>query len=391
MRIIWSLPVFGESLGSGRGDVVRAGALIRELRAAGHRVDVVEAAHRPGGAAEAAAYRGVVRRYTPDRVALTLRDLAWWWRSRGHGRRVARRAREEGAELLVETQVHGTVSGARAARITGLPLVLDDVSPPSEPEELGTGLAWLAQRALERQLAAAALLVSPSGAIRARLLDAGAEEQRLEVVPNGVDLRAYRDATDAPDRQEPEGGGDDQTLVVAFVGSFQRWHRVELLVRAFAELRAVCPCRLLLVGDGPRREAVLAEARRLGVHRRVVAPGSVPPTEVPGLLASCHLGVLPGTNDYGHPMKLLEYAAAGLPAVAPDLATVRGTVVPDETAILFPPGDLPGLLDALSRLASNAELRRRMGVAARERVQDAGWSARAAMFLEALERVSALR
>lgn len=67
------------------------------------------------------------------------------------------------------------------------------------------------------------------------------------------------------------------------------------------------------------------------------------------------------------PLKLLEYMAAGLPSVVSDLPGVRDIVAHDdeEVTLLVPPGDEPAFVDALRRLAGNAEMRRRMGSAAR--------------------------
>jgi glycosyltransferase involved in cell wall biosynthesis len=166
--------------------------------------------------------------------------------------------------------------------------------------------------------------------------------------------------------------------VVGFVGSFQPWHRVELLVRALAPLVPERPLHLLLIGDGPGLPVALAEAERLGLSHRVLALGAVAPAGVPALIAACDIGVLPSTNDYGQPMKLLDYAAAGLPAVAPDLAPVREVIRDGATGLLFPPGDVEALTRALARLADDEALRRRMGSRARAEIAAAAsWRARA--------------
>lgn len=386
MRITWSVPVFSQALDSGRGDLVRAAAMIEALRSGGHDVRVVEASRRPGRELDESLYRGMARRRLPDGIRLTLRDVAWWWRSREHGRRVAEVARRQGADLLVETQVHGVVSGSVAARATGLPLVLDDVSPVGEIERLGAGLPALSRAAFERQRAAAALLVVPTTHIADRL-ETGRTPPHVTVIPNGVDLEAHRRV----DRDAARRAlGLREEVLIGFVGSFQPWHDVPLLVRSFAGARTRAVARLLLVGDGPGREPALAEARSLGLDGRVIAPGSMTPDRVPELLGACDVGVLAGTNEYGQPMKLLEYGAAGLASVAPDLLPVRDVIENGVSGLLFAPGDHASLTRALEELIDAPDRCHRLGAEARSRIAAGDtWTDRARRLVGAVHRAVA--
>lgn len=374
MKITWSLPAPGERLGGSRGDVVRARQFVAALRGEGHEVRVVERAAAPTTAAIVSTYRRLVRRLVPRRPALALRDAGRLAESLAHGARIAAAARAQGADLVVETQVHLAGSGAVAARLTGLPLVLDDCSPVSEEGALGAGLPWLARRAFRAQARAARHLVVSSEALRARLAGEGAPAGRLHVVPNGVDADAYARVDREAARRRL---GLTGTSVVGFVGSFQPWHRVELLVRAVALLSREPPVRLLLLGDGPHRSQALDAARRLGVDDLVTAPGALPPDRLPVWVAACDIGVVPASNDYGQPMKLMDYGAAGIPSVAPDLAPVREVVEQGVTGVLFPPGDLWALSLALAGLVGDAGRRAAMGERARRVAEQGSWAARA--------------
>ena len=385
MKIVWSVPVLAERLGSGRGDLARAAALVAALREAGHEVTVVEAAGTDGGGRARGLYRGVLRRLLPERIALGLRDVGRRWAARRHARRVADAVRAAGADLLVETQVHGVPSGARAAREAGVTLVLDDVSPPAEERALGAGLPGSTERSFRRQARAARLLVVSSDSLLERLAAEGADRKRIAVVPNGVDLAAHADA-DRADARRRLGVGD--RLAVAFVGSFQPWHRPELLVEAAAPLAEAFDLHLVLIGDGPERTPALEAVRRRGLADRVTAPGAVAPDELPALLVGCDIGVLPASNAYGQPMKLLAYAASGLAIAAPDLPPVREVVEDGVTALLFAPDDPGALRAALRRLAGVADLRAELGGRARHEVAaSAGWGGRAASLERALEAV----
>lgn len=383
MKLIWSLPIRGEGLDSSRGDVVRARSLIDALRLDGHDVRVVEADSAPAAAAATAAYRRGVRRLLPRRAALLLRDLGRVVHGWAHGSRVAAAAREHGADLIVETQVHFAASGARAARRAGVPLVLDDCSPPDEERVLGAGWPGLAHALFRQQLAAATAVVVPSAELAGLMEREGARPERIRIVPNGVDVHAYDlSLTDRAAARATVGAKGE--CVAAFVGSFQPWHQTDLLVRALAALDDPASFRVLLVGDGPALLPTLRSANALGVAAYIEVVGPVPSSAVPALLAGCDVGVLPGTTAYCHPMKLLEYAAAGLPSVAPDLPPVRACVTPGRTGLLFPPGDAVALARALECLRDDPTLRWRLADVARERVlREASWIQRSRDLLSA--------
>jgi glycosyltransferase involved in cell wall biosynthesis len=371
MRITWSLPVPGEPFDSGRGDVVRARSLIQALRALGHEVEVVAAAEEGATSTAVRAYRGVVRRLLPRWAALALRTSGRIALARSHARRVALQARKQAADLIVETQMHGVPSGARAARAAGRPLLLDDCSPPEEEIALGTVMAGLTRRAFRHEAHGASILTVSSGALARKLADDGVPREKLAVVPNGVDLAGFSPRHREATRRRL---GLDGRLVLGFVGSFQPWHRVDLLLDSIILLDPCIPFHLLLVGDGAGRAPALDKAADLGIAERITAPGALPHSEATAALAACDIGVLPGTNHYGQPMKLTEYGAAGLPAVAPDLPPVREIFRDGETGLLFSPGNAHSLSDALARLAGDPGLRNRLGDAAKEAAQELTWT-----------------
>jgi glycosyltransferase involved in cell wall biosynthesis len=213
----------------------------------------------------------------------------------------------------------------------------------------------------------------------------GVPEEKMAVVPNGVTLEDFG----VEDREATRKKlGLEGRFVVGFVGSFQPWHRVDLLLEAVAVQCTPTPIHLLLVGEGVGREATEVHAVRLGIAERITATGSLPRSEIPTVLAACDIGALPGSNDYGQPMKLVEYAAAGLPVVAPDLAPVRESLQNGRTGLLFPPGNARALSEAIARLASDVRLRTRLGEAARESVRERTWVNSATRMEKALAAVS---
>jgi glycosyltransferase involved in cell wall biosynthesis len=93
-------------------------------------------------------------------------------------------------------------------------------------------------------------------------------------------------------------------------------------------------------------------------------------TDMPALLRETSVFVLPSAFGEGFPRVLIEAGATGVPVVTVDLPGCREAVVPGETGLLVPPGDPGALAAALERLIGDPGLRRRMGEAARRRVEE---------------------
>jgi glycosyltransferase involved in cell wall biosynthesis len=385
MKILWSLPVRGERLGSSRGDMVRAKKLVEALRGVGHEVHVVEF----GASSAVSAYRKILRGVLPRLPALMLRDAGRWAASFGQGRQVARAAMDFRADAIVETQIGFCFSGAIAARKTGIPLILDDCSPLREEKALGTGLFGLARDAMLRQTEAAAVVFVSSSSIASSLAQEGMPREKIRLLPNGANLKAYAEVDREETRQRTALEG---TCVIGFAGSFQHWHAIHLLVAALDKLRDNDSWHLLLVGEGPALAPALHAARALGLGARVTATGAVSSDRMPELICCFDIGVLPGSNDYGQPMKLVEYAAAGVASVAPDLPPVREIIRDLRTGLLFSPGDALELAGKLKMLIDDAGLRRRMGSQARCSLSEAhDWEARAHVLSETIAPLLAER
>jgi glycosyltransferase involved in cell wall biosynthesis len=126
---------------------------------------------------------------------------------------------------------------------------------------------------------------------------------------------------------------------------------------------------LLLVGDGPARDAVRA-AFAWAPPARLRWLGQVEDAKLPALYAACDLLLWPAINEaYG--MALLEAQAASLPVVAGAAGGVPTIVTDGQTGALAPPGDAPAFAAAVAeRLESPGERRRRGAAAAAKIVRD---------------------
>jgi glycosyltransferase involved in cell wall biosynthesis len=183
---------------------------------------------------------------------------------------------------------------------------------------------------------------------------------KLDTVLNGIETEKYTDRTErSAIRQEmgiPEGA-----RVVGTVGRLNEVKRQDLLLRSVATPGAgLDDVRVLIVGDGPEREALQKLAHNLGIAERVHFAGYQPAPE--RYLAAMDVFALTSRLE-GLPLAMLEAWAAGLPVVASAVGGVPKVVMHGVSGLLFPNGDLAALTASLKRFFADPEEAARMAVA----------------------------
>jgi glycosyltransferase involved in cell wall biosynthesis len=200
----------------------------------------------------------------------------------------------------------------------------------------------------------------------AAINDHGVLPERLRIIRGGVDLpRTF--TLDERRAQRAALGASDDHFVIGCVGNFRRMKRQDLLIDAFAKLLPEHrDLRLVLVGDGDLRPQIEEQVGRLGLKGRVVLTGSA--TDIAPLYDAFDLFVQ-ASNSEALPNVLLEAAASALPIVATAAGGTGELVREGDTGLLVPVDDLGSLTAAVHRAISDANLRRRLGDAARSVVE----------------------
>ncbi len=390
MKILYSLPHPSHRLDTpGAGHTVRANALLNALENLSCDVIRDQAAAQQTGKTASGTYRGLVKRVLPRPIALALRDRGRVAFGKQYGHRLAALAQQHRPDVILQTHIAYSLSGKIAAEAAGVPLVLDDVAPSWEEERAyGTGSAKLARETHHAMMTAAGLCVAVCGPMRRALEDDGVPPDKLITVPNGVPDDVLRTTIDA-DAVRAQYQFGTEAVVIVWVGSFQPYHRVDLLVEAFAHVAAHHPnARLLLVGDGTERPPAEQLVNKLAIAHRVTFTGQVPHDRVPQHIAAGDIAVIPAHATYTNPMKLYEYMALGVASVAPRHATITEIGTPDVDLLTFPPGDANALAATLIRLIQDPTLRNRLGAGARSTIaQGHTWQDRAHTLLHAMERL----
>jgi glycosyltransferase involved in cell wall biosynthesis len=209
--------------------------------------------------------------------------------------------------------------------------------------------------------------------------------QKVVVVPNGVDVAVYD-----PDMYKPIRLFDGFT--VGFVGNLASWQGLDLLIDVISELRQDgLDIYLVVVGDGVTRQELEERVQRLDMEQFVKFIGFVPRNQVAEYIAGFDVGYSGQTQRtesrmYCSPIKIYEYMAMGVPAIASDYEDTR-RVIQDGTGFLFRIDSMEDLKKAVIHAYSNRKLLPIMGRKAREEIQlNQSWVARVEKLITAIEQ-----
>lgn len=285
--------------------------------------------------------------------------------------------------------------GAWLARAGGVPFVLEANSPmieyPGSPKERIDRLLIIKPLRRYREWLAgqASLIVTPLPSILPPLLDP-AKVLRL---PWGANTDRFAISGKRLDMRKQLGIPADSSVAL-FAGSFRRWHGATTFAEVALELiQGPLPqLRLLFVGDGETLADVKALARRSPGN--FIVAGRVPYDQMPAYMEAADFAVAPFDTAahphlqlgfYWSPLKIFEAMAMSLPVLTiarPELDQILA-----DCGVSYAEGDRGGLASAVVRLASDPDLRGRLGSAARARVAQYSWRAHCEALSERLERL----
>jgi len=219
--------------------------------------------------------------------------------------------------------------------------------------------------------------VTVSRSTQAELVARGIPEERIGLAMNAVDHERFSPA--------PPGEKDPDLLVC--VGRVKRYKNIDLLVRAMRRVRERRPrARLVIVGEGDHRPALVRLSRAMGLDGTVEFTGFVPLEEKVRLLRRASLALTASPKE-GWGVTVIEANACGTPVVATDVPGLRDAVVDGTTGRLVPYGSLEKMEEAiLALLDDDAERARLAGEAVRWAAR-MSWDESARAMMAAIERV----
>ena len=199
-------------------------------------------------------------------------------------------------------------------------------------------------------------LVVPSALLQRIATEEWGAGDRVRLIRNGIDVAAYGHGPTIPipgfERREGE-------VVIGTVAGLRKVKDLPRLVRAVAGLPT--NVRLVIVGEGPERDAISTEASTCGVADRLVMPGFM--AEPLRWIGHFDLLALSSQSEQA-PIAVIEAMAAGLPVVSPDVGDVAAMV--SDANRRFIVSDESAFHAALAELAGNSALRAKIGAANRQ-------------------------
>lgn len=206
----------------------------------------------------------------------------------------------------------------------------------------------------------------------------GLPAARVTSVPTGIDTGRYALGDRAAARNAL--GLEQDVTIIGIVATLRSWKGHRYLIEALSSLPP--QVRLTIVGDGPQRAALAAQATELGLTERVSFVGNR--EDVPLWLQAFDIFVLPSYANEGVPQALMQAMAAGLPCVTTSVGSIGELAQDDETALVVPSRNSAAIAAALQRLLGDTELRQRLGEKARTHIV-AGFAH--ARMIERMEKV----
>lgn len=182
---------------------------------------------------------------------------------------------------------------------------------------------------------------------------------KVHLIRNGIDVARYGEAPAAdaiPALRRSPG-----KLVVGTLAGLRPVKNLARLVRAVAPHRD--RVQLVIVGEGPERDAILAQAAACGLDDLCMAGFMAQPWRFIGLFDIFALS----SDSEQFPISLVEAMAAGVPVASMDVGDVANMVAPENRPFIM--ADETGLSDAIGRLARDGALRSRLGAANRARAE----------------------
>lgn len=259
----------------------------------------------------------------------------------------------------------GSMDGVMArtlfSRVQGLPPLIHHEDGFNEDER--KKLNWKRNMFRTFALGGSQALVVPSERLQTIAQSVWKQpEDKVHRIPNGIDVKRFD--------KKPQRGAlpgfkrTKQEVVVGTLAGLRAIKNLPRLVRACAA--AGDNVKLVIVGEGPEKETILAEAQRCGMEDRLLMPGFLPdPSRYVGLFDIFALS----SDSEQFPISLIEAMAAGLPVAATDVGDIKSMVCQANQGFIKPADDEVQFVEALTTLVQHEQLRGDIGAQNRMKAQ----------------------
>lgn len=191
--------------------------------------------------------------------------------------------------------------------------------------------------------------------------------KKVTVVPNGVDQEMFRPETEGADMRERWGVSSERVLL--FTGRLDHSKGLRYLMEAFNRIvQKFADVKLVIVGEGILKNQLLQFTKKRKLQGSVKFIGRLDAESLPRAYAAADIVVCPSLME-GFGLSLIEAMAVGKPCIAAASGGMREIVANGENGVLVRPADSEALRGAIEMLLLDSNLCRRLGVAARKKIE----------------------
>lgn len=213
-------------------------------------------------------------------------------------------------------------------------------------------------------------IITPSTVTRDHLIRRGVPTDKIQVIPNGVDLSIFT-------YQPPRVASCLETLQLLYFGTLSAWQGVDLAIEALDLYKRDFDAQLTIIGParGKQIEALQKLARKLSVTNSIHIIPPVSQSELVHYMHQADAIVAPlKANDRNLvqgccPLKVLEGMASGTPVITSDLPIVQDLGEADQHFLAVRPGSAKAIKDGMLQLRTNPDLRLNLARAARTQIE----------------------
>lgn len=334
------------------------------LRAAGNDVEIISPADL-GPSKKAPNGFKTLSKFIPE-ILFEIMEIAYNLTAYKKARKITLAKK---IDFIYERFAFFSWTGALLSKIYNIPLFLEINYTTHTPlVRKRTKLLLPLARHIERKiLTRASAIFVVSSFLKKQLMEMGVSEKKIYLTVNAVDGGIFQSIPhDAEIRAKYNLNG---ATVIGYVGGFYPWHGIDLLLQAVKNIECEYGnLSILLVGDGPVKNQLKNQYAKLRMHSKMIMPGEVEHKDLPKYLAAMDICILPDSNEYCSPVKILEYMAMGKPVLAPNLGNVKDIISDRVNGVLFKAGDCADMEKTIKLILENKELRADISSSARKEI-----------------------
>ncbi len=203
-----------------------------------------------------------------------------------------------------------------------------------------------------------------SNFLKQTVLVLGVEEEKIEIIPNGINLSEFESFT--------EGERKEKYRIVS-VARLNKYKGLEYLITAMPEILKSFPkAKLVLIGSGNERENLKLRIKNLKIEDKVEFKGDIPHKEIPKELVKSSVFVLPSLEE-GQGVVVLEAQASGIPVIGTNVGGIPDFIRDGKTGILVGPAEPRDISQAVIKIFSEPEFAQKLVENAKDDLERYDW------------------